>query len=100
MLSVELIVLVHTLATAIAERDKPMDERQAAQYLGVSPQTVQRWRADGLIEYVAYPGALVRYRPSQLNSFIEKYSGKRKLSGNSGLSAAPGRNVTGDKAVA
>lgn len=100
MLSVELIVLVHTLATAIAERDKPMDERQAAQYLGVSPQTVQRWRADGLIEYVAYPGALIRYRPSQLEDFVERYSGKRKVNGNSALSASPARNVSVDKAVA
>jgi excisionase family DNA binding protein len=53
-------------------RNPLMSERQAAQFLGVSPTTLQAWRTTGRVR-LAYVklGRSVRYRLADLEDFAE-----------------------------
>ena len=50
-----------------------LDSNQAAEYLGVSNNTLPVWRCTGrhLIPYIKV-GRLVRYRQKDLDAFLEK----------------------------
>lgn len=51
--------------------ENPLDERQAAKYLGVSYGTLRLWRADGRAPRHFRAGKLVRYRRADLDNWIE-----------------------------
>ena len=53
------------------QTDPLLDDRQAAQYLGVKPTTLQVWRSTGRypIEHLKI-GRLVRYRRSALDAWL------------------------------
>ena len=46
--------------------------QDAAEYLGVSTQTVGRLKAAGAIRSVVVKGTLIRYRRSDLDLYIER----------------------------
>lgn len=48
-----------------------LDERQAAEYLSLSPRTLQTWRQRGNGPRFLKLGRSVRYRRADLDAFIE-----------------------------
>ncbi len=56
---------------AIAEREALMTAREAAEYLGLRPQTLAIWRCDARhLPYIKC-GRSVRYKLSDLEQFVE-----------------------------
>jgi excisionase family DNA binding protein len=58
------------------ERSLPPDvwtREEAAKYLGVSARTLNRWKRDGLIQFVRI-GNVTRYRKEWLDEFIREQS--------------------------
>lgn len=55
-----------------SSRDTLLDEKEAAEILGVTPGTLQVWRPTGryAIPFIKV-GRLVKYRPSALEEWIE-----------------------------
>lgn len=52
---------------------------QAAEYLGISPRTLNRWTLSGMIPVVQLPGMnQVRYDQTDLDKFIEDNKSKYK----------------------
>ena len=60
----------------MSDRDPLYDTPGAAEYIGVSPPTMERYRSTGIpcIEYIKLhdgPRAPVRYRKSVLDAYLE-----------------------------
>jgi len=56
----------------VAEPDEFLNALEAAELLGVHPQTVYRWCKDGLIDYIQpTPRSRRRYRRSDLLRLLE-----------------------------
>ena len=51
--------------------------KQAAEYLGVSISTLNRWEARGIAPERFQLGGIVRYRKSRLDAFIAGHSGSK-----------------------
>lgn len=47
------------------------DKRAVAKYLGVSPKTIDRWLSEGRGPKGLKVGAHVRFRPADVNTFLE-----------------------------
>jgi excisionase family DNA binding protein len=45
--------------------------REVAERLGVSPETVLRWTRRGELPAVRLPGGAIRYRPDELDAWLE-----------------------------
>lgn len=56
--------------------------REVADLLGVSPETVLRWTRRGELPAIRLPGGAVRYRPDELDSWLEQRAtpGREELS--------------------
>lgn len=52
-----------------------LNEKQAAAYLNIQPQTLTRWRWAGKGPKSVKVGGAVRYRPEALDEFITEPSG-------------------------
>jgi len=48
-----------------------LDTREAARFLGVSPQTMEGWRVDEVGPAFIKVGRLVQYRMSDLEAWLE-----------------------------
>lgn len=63
------------IGTDTAEPAAPMKlltARQAGEQLGVSPETLERWRGAGTgPAFIRLSGRYIRYRPDDLEAFIE-----------------------------
>jgi len=66
--------MTHTLHVAHAEpsADDMLDTRAAADVLGVSPKTLNKWRCKGGGPRFVAVGAAIRYRRSALADYIER----------------------------
>lgn len=64
-----------TLSQIVARARELLDEKQAADYLAVSPGTLSVWRSTGRyrLPFVKV-GRLVRYRISDLDAWLEARS--------------------------
>jgi excisionase family DNA binding protein len=53
-------------------RDPKLNERQAAEYLGIAPATLTQWRCTGrhALPFLRV-GRLIRYRVSDLDAWLE-----------------------------
>ncbi len=64
-----------TITAAATEPPAPMKlltSRQAGELLGVSPETLERWRGAGTgPAYVRLSGRYIRYQPDDLEAFIQ-----------------------------
>lgn len=52
-----------------------MSKQQVAAEFGVSPRTIDNWRADpdaGFPEPLTLPGAVRRWRPTDISAFIDR----------------------------
>jgi excisionase family DNA binding protein len=69
----------HSQAQSVAtsQADPHYTPRQAAEYLGVSISTLNRWEARGIGPERFQLGSIVRYRKSRLDAFIAGHSGPR-----------------------
>jgi excisionase family DNA binding protein len=59
--------------TATAPSKGALSAREAADYLGVSPKTLENWRARGEGPAYVRLGARVVYRPADLDKFLAKH---------------------------
>jgi len=48
-------------------------ERQAADYLGITPRTLRQWRNTRGVPHIRLTGKIVRYRMSDLQNWIDQY---------------------------
>jgi excisionase family DNA binding protein len=53
------------------ERQTLLDTKQAAGYLDLSPNTLDRWRYEGKGPHFVKLGRAVRYRVQDLDAFLE-----------------------------
>lgn len=60
---------VSTTGTAFVTEERPLTVRQAASYLGVSPQTVYLWVERKQIPHLRVMGRNIRFLPSDLAPF-------------------------------
>ena len=62
----------HSIQEIVQRTRDLIDERQAAEFLGVSPGTLSVWRSTGRykIPFIKV-GHLVRYRPPDLEAWLE-----------------------------
>ena len=59
-----------------------LDEQQASELIGVTPRALQAWRQKGRgPSYVRISSRCVRYRLSDLNSWIDSHSMKPAAAG-------------------
>jgi predicted site-specific integrase-resolvase len=58
------------MAKTIQSRAFAVDERTAADLLGISPSTLRRWRRTGRGPRAIKLSRLVRYRPADLQRFL------------------------------
>lgn len=72
---------------------------QAARYLDVSPNTIDRWRRDGVLPAGSVPGGHWRYRRGDLDRVMQPTPAVP--SDATGLTVDPGRNpyYTADSAL-
>ena len=57
----------------VVEQDQLLTRRQAAEVLGLQPQTLAKWAVTGShLPMVKVGARAVRYRQSELNKFIER----------------------------
>ncbi|MDW3209294.1 MAG: helix-turn-helix domain-containing protein [Reichenbachiella sp.] len=62
-----------TLGIITSSEDKPLNQRQAAEFLGISQTTIITWKKKGLIPFEQAEGSSkVRYYKSQLKAAIQK----------------------------
>jgi excisionase family DNA binding protein len=54
------------------ERERLLSEQELADYLGVHVDTVRRWRRIGTGPPVAWVGTKPRYRPSQVEQWLDR----------------------------
>ena len=61
---------------AVARTSKPvLNEPEAADHIGVSVRTLQRWRTEGIGPvYIDYYGSMIHYRRSDLDAFVQARS--------------------------
>ena len=69
------------------EEIKLLNETQAAEFLNISPRTLQRWRWAGNPPRFTKIGAAVRYDLAILREFVA--SGQRRSTSDTGPEAAP-----------
>lgn len=69
-------LILDQLVRMKAEQDVPLTRKQAAWYLGVSVQTIDNWRARGILELVVVDG-LVGYPLSRLDE-LKRIRGERR----------------------
>ncbi|WP_327475291.1 helix-turn-helix domain-containing protein [Frateuria sp.] len=58
----------------LSSRPARVPTKVAAEYLGVSPRTLEDWRAKKMGPNYVRVGHKVRYEPSELEAFISKVS--------------------------
>ena len=67
---------------ALERKDRLVDEREAAEVLGLKIATLRRWRWAGSSLPFIRIGRAIRYSPSDLQAFIE--AGRRHSTSDSG----------------
>ena len=60
-----------TYHTSSSDPETLWDKRKTAGYLGVSVKTIDRWIADGRGPRGIKVGSQVRYRPTDVSTFLE-----------------------------
>jgi predicted site-specific integrase-resolvase len=55
-----------------------LTESAAAKHIGVSGETMRKFRDAGLIEYLRLGRKIVRYRPAQLDDFLNQSASRGK----------------------
>ena len=50
-----------------------LDEKQAAQFLGLEPRTLRSYRKWRRLPHIRISGRVVRYRQADLNSWLDSY---------------------------
>lgn len=60
-------------------QDKLIPAGKAASLLGVHPDTLRRWDADGTLTALRTPGGHRRYRMSDIEAFMADSTGSRSL---------------------
>jgi excisionase family DNA binding protein len=70
-----LIVKTQNISKHVERNSKLLDDKQAAEYLTVSPGTLSVWRSTGryALPFVKV-GRMVRYRPADLDAWLETRS--------------------------
>ena len=71
--SVEILESMPAMGTAFAREERPIKVRDAALYLGVSPQTVYRWAKRKHIPHLRVMGRNIRFFKSELEPFRSQY---------------------------
>jgi excisionase family DNA binding protein len=62
-------ILTDSLSIAVAEMESPLTVKEAAKYLGVSPQTVYLWVERKQIPHLRVMGRNIRFLKSDLEPF-------------------------------
>jgi len=65
---------MHGNLSASSDLDAAVDEKKAADFLGLSPRTLQAWRVRGGGPRYAKIGKAVRYRKRELVAFQEAHT--------------------------
>jgi predicted DNA-binding transcriptional regulator AlpA len=68
---------IRTGATPVILNPQPvsglLDEKQAAQFLGLEPRTLRGYRKWRRLPHIRISGRVVRYRQADLNSWLDSY---------------------------
>ena len=66
------------METQTATVEKPYDTKEAADYLGISTQTLYGWISSGKIKPHRPSKRSVRFYPSELEAFVKSDGGSKK----------------------
>lgn len=69
----ELLYKYNMCSSGEKNGDEWLSSAEAARYLGVTTRTIQNWIAKGILP-VSHPGRKLRFKRSELDAFLERYT--------------------------
>jgi excisionase family DNA binding protein len=72
-LSIQIAAILLMHIQRLQDRERLLTEEEARQILGVSYQTMYRWRQARLIEFVKLPGIGIRYTRESVQKFVAEH---------------------------